>query len=372
MTDSALELDNTTVIDSDAQEEEATTIAQQEEEQEALENEKFAQMIEEIHLFDLDEDSSYTKSNVELTDKPDLNAFLVKLCRHTYGSKSSRGYKFVEDSKVALYIDTVVKSPEKWPLFAEKIAFALTKAEKKPSFEIKEGTFVIARANINERDVIIMSKLDLETYYSRTTYEKEKGLPEEKGILKSCVIFINEDGLRDEEIRLSDKNGNIANFWYEKFLDAEPLQKDDINTKKAYTLIKQVITTVCADCKEDMYGLIESLNSYFTTKKTFDFDVFLNDNIKSFNFEKVDVEKVSEALIRLKDRNKFDGQFSIELKTIKKDIKNIVQLDDGMTLQSEGNIRDKVFKTKLEGKNYLLVRTDTGLDGFKERKISSK
>ncbi|HFC9211122.1 TPA: hypothetical protein AB5F35_003592, partial [Vibrio cholerae] len=62
----------------------------------------------------------------------------------------------------------------------------------------------------------------------------------------------------------------------------------------------------------------------------------------------------------------------IELKTIKKDIKNVIQLDDGMTLQSDGNIRDKVFKTELDGKNYLLVRTDTGLDGFKERKITQK
>lgn len=367
MTDATMELEAELV-----EEVKQTDEKLSEEQKDALENEKFAKMIQEIHLFDLDEDGSYKESDADLKDKPDLNTFLVKLCRHTYGSKSSRGYKFIEGSKVALYMDKVVESPENWPVFSQKIADALTVAEKKPSFDIKEGTFVIARANINDRDVIIMSKLDLETYYSRTTYEKEKGLPEEKGILKSCVVFINEDGTREEEIRLSDKNGNIANFWYEKFLDAEPLQKDDINTKKAYTSIRQVITTSCSDSKEDMYGLIECLNSYFTTNKSFDFDDFLNDSIKAFDAEIVDVNKVADKLCELKDKNKFDGQFNIELKIIKKDIKNIIQLDDGMTLQSDGNIRDKVFKTELEGKSYLLVRTDIGLDGFKERKITQK
>lgn len=367
MTDATMELKNELIEEMMQTDEELSK-----EQKDALENEKFAEMIQEIHLFDLDEDGSYKESDANLKDKPDLNTFLVKLCRHTYGSKSSRGYKFIEGSKIASYLDKVVESPENWPVFSQKIANALTIAEKKPSFDIKEGTFVIARANINDKDVIIMSKLDLETYYSRTTYEKEKGLPEEKGILKSCVVFISEDGEREEEIRLSDKNGNIANFWYEKFLDAEPLQKDDINTKKAYTLIRQVITTSCSDSKEDMYGLIECLNSYFTTNKNFNFDEFLNDNIKAFHAENVDVNKVADKLCILKDKNKFDGQFNIELKTIKKDIKNIIQLDDGMTLQSDGNIRDKVFKTELEGKSYLLIRTNIGLDGFKERKITQK
>ncbi|RJX69481.1 hypothetical protein DZ860_14935 [Vibrio sinensis] len=367
MTDATMELESKLIEEVKQDDEELS-----EEQKDALENKKFAEMIQEIHLFDLNEDGSYKESDADLKDKPDLSTFLVRLCRHTYGSKSSRGYKFIEGSKVALYMDKVVESPENWPVFSQKIADALTVAEKKPSFDIKEGTFVIARANINDRDVIIMSKLDLETYYSRTTYEKEKGLPEEKGILKSCVVFINEDGVREEEIRLSDKNGNIANFWYEKFLDSEPLQKDDINTKKAYTSIRQVITTSCSDSKEDMYGLIECLNSYFTTNTNFDFDEFLNDSIKSFNAEIVDVNKIADKLCELKSKNKFDGQFNIELKIIKKDIKNIVQLDDGMTLQSNGNIRDKVFKTELEGKSYLLVRTDIGLDGFKERKIAPK
>lgn len=339
---------------------------------EELENKKFAKMIQELHLFDLDKDGSYAKSNVDLESKPDLNSFLVSLCRHTYGSKSSRGYKFIEGSKVASYIDKVVELPDMWTEFSQKIANALTKAEEKSSFDIKEGTFVIARANVNERDVIIMSKLDLETYYSRTTYEKEKGLPEEKGILKSCIIFINENDEREEEIRLSDKNGSIAHFWYDKFLDSEPLNKDDMNTKQAYMSIKHVITTTCAESKEDMFGLIECLNSYFTTNTSFSFDDFLDTKIKAFDAETVNVNDIAEKLCKLRDKNKFDGQFQIELKVIKKSMKNVIKLDDGMTLQSEGNIRDRVFKTKLDGKNYLLVRTDAGIDGFKERKITQK
>ncbi|MEZ9170354.1 hypothetical protein AB4122_02690 [Vibrio cyclitrophicus] len=364
MTDATLELD-TELLDT-AEQSEATI---DEAEKEELENKKFAKMIQELHLFDLDADGSYKVSDADLKNKQDLHSFLVSLCRHTYGSKSSREYKFIEGSKVASYIDKVVESPKEWTVLSQKIANALTKAEEKSSFDIKEGTFVIARVNVNDRDVIIMSKLDLETYYSRTTYEKEKGLPEEKGILKSCIIFINEDDEREDEIRLSDKNGNIANFWYDKFLDSEPLNKDDINTKQAYMSIKHVITTTCTESKDDMFGLIECLNSYFTTNASFSFDDFLDSKIKAFNAEVVDVNVVAEKLCTLRDKNKFDGQFQIELKAIKKSMKNVIKLDDGMTLQSEGNIRDKVFKTQLEGKNYLLVRTDAGIDGFKERKI---
>ncbi|MGI2116115.1 hypothetical protein ACRN9G_21315 [Shewanella frigidimarina] len=339
---------------------------------ETVENQKFEKMIQELHLFDLGQDGSYKESDVDLKNKPDLNLFLVDLCRHTYGSNSSRGYKFVDGSKVASYIDSAIKSPVEWGSVAQKIARALTVAEKKPSFEIKEGTFIIARVNVTGGDVIIMSKLDLETYFSRTTYEKEKGLPEEKGILKSCIISINNENEREGEIRLSDKNGDIAHFWYHKFLDAETLQKDDINTKTAYKSIKQVITSSCSASKEDMFGLIECLNSYFTTNTNFNFDEFLDNNIKAFDADVIDVNEVAKNLYKLRDNNKFDGQFKIELKIIKKDITNNIKLDDGMTLLAEGNIRDKVFKTELEGKSYLLIRTDSGLDGFKERKITQK
>ncbi|OLQ81483.1 hypothetical protein BIT28_14405 [Photobacterium proteolyticum] len=332
------------------------------------------ELIKELHLFDVDEVGDYSESNVDLKSKPELKSFLVELCRHTYGSNSSRTYKFVEGSKVSTYVDKIIESPESSKTFAQKIANALGTAEKKPSFEIKEGTFIFARINADDRDVIIMSKLDFENYFSRATYEKEAGLPEEKGILKSCIIEINEDNTRKEEIRLSDKNGDIAVFWYDGFLDAEPLQKDDVNTKTAYSAIKRVISRSCADSKEDMFGLIECMNAYFMTHKEFIFDEFVEQSIKTFtpSSETVDVNEIATKLTSLKEKSKFDGQFSIVLSSIKSKIRNKIKLDDGMVLQSDGNIGDKVFKTQLDDENYLLIRTDSGIDGFKVRNIVQK
>ncbi|WP_406732603.1 hypothetical protein RJD39_14775 [Vibrio scophthalmi] len=97
MTDATMELESKLIEEVKQDDEELS-----EEQKDALENKKFAEMIQEIHLFDLNEDGSYKESDADLKDKPDLSTFLVRLCPEESPNDFDKNHKFKVDAHLVM------------------------------------------------------------------------------------------------------------------------------------------------------------------------------------------------------------------------------------------------------------------------------
>ncbi|AJR08663.1 hypothetical protein C9J03_11920 [Photobacterium gaetbulicola] len=326
--------------------------------------------IKQLFIFETTTDGGYQKADIDINKKQDLLSFLVRVCRLTYSSKSSQAYNFNEDSLVSQYVDLLLSNEQiDYENVAKSIAIQLSTAENKT---VKDGTFIIARIKNSNLDSFIISKLDFEKYFARGSFELKTGLPEDNGILKSCLINIDSSGEKEDVIYLSDKNGKISLFWYEKFLMSTPVEKDSLNTQKAYTMFKDAIKrTVFKESKADFNDLVECMNGYFSTNEVFNFDGFIKNTIESYSprVSEVKIDLVVKEIIRCKNRAKLDGQFNIIVEDVRKHFKKVVKLDEGMELITKGSVKDKVFKTKIKNKYYLVIDTKVGLDEFEERDI---
>lgn len=325
-------------------------------------------VIKQLFIFEHQPDNSYKKSLVNLAKKIELNAFLIKNCQITLTSNSKQEHKFNDDSEVASLIDDLLNDINKSDETVQCIADKLSDSENQT---VKEGTFIIARVTSNNRDSFILTKLDFESYFSKKNFELTEGLPEEKGILKSCLINIK-NNKREEIIFLSDRNGSISQFWNEKFLHSSSINQDIDNTKKSYKMIIDTLKTNLSNRSLlDLNELVESTNTYYSTNTSFDFDDFVTKNIMSFtpNDKSINMSDISESLKKAKERRKCDGKFNIVLSEIRKKFKKTIILDEGMELTTFGSVKDKVFTSKIKGKTYLIIDTKQGLENFEERRL---
>lgn len=324
--------------------------------------------IQQLFMFESQAEGGYKEVDVDLSQKMDLRTFLITVCQNAYGSNSSRAYNFKADSVVSLKLNELLNNHDGNEII-KRIVEQLSAAENKT---VKSGTFIIAKIESNNRNAFLLTKIDFENYLAKGSFELKSGLPEDNGILKSCLVEINKNNVIADKIYLSDKNGKIAQFWYDKFLQSIPVEKDSLNTQKSYQIIKNSLeSTVGVISRKDYNELIECVNAYYSTKKTFVFDDFINSVIKSFtpNSPDIKVDDIAKKIIHSKNKSNIDGQFEIVIADVRKLFKRVTKLDLGMELITKGSVKNKVFKSKIKNKYYLVIDTKSGLDEFDEREL---
>ncbi|MFA0103329.1 nucleoid-associated protein [Vibrio splendidus] len=322
--------------------------------------------VKELYTCDLEENGQYLAVNAPIDKRLGLQSFLIDMCRTL---KSSKTYSFNEDSDVEVKLIGLLNAPS--IELAQSIASNLTVAEEnqRVNFEIKEGSLIIARIHNADWNCFLLVKVDFENYFKKGTYNKEAGLPEEKGILKFCLVNVNEDGSLDDVIYVADKNKVIAKFWSEKFLEAKELKNDSVNTFTAFKSIKDTIKNELKDSKPNAYELQNCAISYFLTHDKFDYSEFIDEVIKPYkstNEDKLDLKNLEEKLNKIKESksNGFDGCFDIKLPMIKSSLKRVYKLDGDIELKVNGSSSGSIFRAKLKGSDYILVKTKKGLENF--------
>ena len=323
-----------------------------------------------IEIFDLDRENGYRKSEISLEENSDLLSFLTRLSQETMNSKSSRAYRFKEDSYVAKQLLSL--NDENINCVASNISNALYQAEISSRFKTTDGSFILAKIENKDRSCYLLTKLDFKKYFEEGTYSLKSGLPEENAILKSCLVNIDKDGTFDSKIFLTDKNGKISVFWHTNFLQSTPLKNDELNTKNSYDLIQRELRKkVKKVSEEDFYGLKDCVNSYFHTKDIFSFDDFIEDTIKAYSpaNESFCIEPLLSSLNDIKDAEKFDGTFEIFKSYVKSKSREKLNINNGVTLVIEGPTNGIIYEVTHENKEYILIESRSNNGRFKRKEL---
>ncbi len=325
--------------------------------------------IETLRIYDLEHGVGYKKSNIDLSENSELLSFLIKLSQETMNSNSSRAYIFDEGAYVESELKSLLGDPD---LHSTNIADHLYEAEDKSRFKTSEGSFIIAKLKTEQRHCYLLTKLDFKKYFEEKTYRLKSGLPEDKAILKSCLVNINQDETFQDSIYLTDKNGSISYFWHTDFLGATPQRNNETNTKEVFDLVGRLLRSKVKKVSEaDFFGLKDCVNSYFNTKEVFNFDEFIEETLNSYSplNEGFTVDDFVSNLREAKRTREFDGSFEIDKTYIKKKIKETITVNDGVTLVIQGSTNDIIYEVTHDDKDYIMIENNSPRGRFNRKEL---
>lgn len=325
--------------------------------------------IETLRIYDLEHGVGYKKSNIDLSENSELLSFLIKLSQETMNSNSSRAYIFDEEAYVESELKSLLGDPD---LHSTNIADHLYEAEDKSRFKTSEGSFIIAKLKTEQRHCYLLTKLDFKKYFEEKTYRLKSGLPEDKAILKSCLVNINQDETFQDSIYLTDKNGSISYFWHTDFLGATPQRNNETNTKEVFDLVGRLLRSKVKKVSEaDFFGLKDCVNSYFNTKEVFNFDEFIEETLDSYSplNEGFTVDDFVSNLREAKRTREFDGSFEIDKTYIKKKIKETITVNDGVTLVIQGSTNDIIYEVTHDDKDYIMIENNSPRGRFNRKEL---
>lgn len=330
-------------------------------------------VIEYYSIYDVDVKEE-TCEKVELASHADgdLLKFLKKVAANTRTSSSKRQASFILNSPVKVALEKVVNNDDR-DINSEDIANMLLEAEitygikmERLNKELKKGSLVVTIFTMGTIRLLMLSKIDFEKFLEKDTLKSTLGLPEEKALLKSCLIEIDDNAMSDA-ILLADSNGAIAKYWWDEFLKSKLTFTDKENTKKAFSTLDQVISKVKNVSPEDHRDLRNNLISYFKTSKSYDHEQMIERVIGDFQpqNENVDVEGIRKKLSDVPKKAKFDGNFEIDVKEVRARAKDEYDLGNDILLITRSGT-DNIYSINKDNDTYVAVRTKMNTDKFKK------
>ncbi|RTR28528.1 nucleoid-associated protein [Shewanella atlantica] len=313
-----------------------------------------------------------TPSKTVATSQADFVAFVRELARKVNSSTSTRSFSFNGNSKVKASVENVLTAGF-LKVDTSKIAQYLYDAEttyssKYKIADIKQGSLLISRFSIGADDLLLIAKIDFESFFDKTSFKKEEGLPSEKGLLKAA-LFKLDNGLLPKQFKIADSNTSISKFWSSEFLDSSPFKSDNENTKSAFNLIIKSINRILKDSAEDKITIANSVKSYFSTKNKFDGTSFVDDVVGTYTcVGDVTVDDVRTEIMKVITSSKFDGIFNIVASEIKSKMKETYKLEDDISIVTNQGTKGRIYSKGVNGKKYVLIQSDTGYDKFPELK----
>jgi hypothetical protein len=326
-------------------------------------------------IFDIDsEQETHNKINLDNVEEDALKQFVSALAKKTVSDSSTKIAKFDDDSQALKSLSELAKQHTKTE-HLDKLAKRLLAAEISQNArsghlnKIKSGSLIIAKIKGSESEMILVSKIEFESYLAKQTFLSQQGLPQDKGLLKSCLLTIENNSIA-KKIVLSDSNSTVASFWYKDFLQSKFLKDDSLNTKIAIRELTNCLGYIKKESVDDYLDLKDRVNSYFLSHSTFEFDDFEKELLNDFKPLKaeLDIVPLQAELSKVRKVGNFDGKFTIDKAELKKRIKKSFQLDNEVTVVAKSGI-STIFKTTSDGQTYIVIKTNTSHTELKEIKI---
>jgi hypothetical protein len=327
----------------------------------------------ELKSFEIDlSKPAPTPSTVAVTSQEDFVFFVRELARKVNSSNSTRNFTFNDSSQVKISIEKILGTGF-LHVDVSNIAKYLYDAETTFSgrykiSDIKQGNLLISRFKIESDDLLLIAKVDFESFFAKTSFKKEEGLPTEKGLLKAA-LFKLDNGKLPLLFKIADSNSSISKFWSNEFLDSSPYKSDSENTINAFSMIIKSVNKVLKNSTVDKVALANSVITYFTTRSKFDAGTFVNDAIGNYTCEgDVVISDVVSEIEKVFKLNKFDGIFSIISSEIKTKMKKTYKLEDDISIVTNQGTKGRIYSKNLGGKKYVLIQSNAGYDQFPELK----
>ncbi len=255
-----------------------------------------------------------------------------------------------------------------------KIARRLGEKEKEVDDQIsrmnnhvKKGSLIQALVKKDEALIYILAKVEYMEFLDRNEADFRVGLPVEKKILKTCLIYYD-DSYEIEKIHIYDSTGSIADYWSNGLMELEEASSDTVNTLDSFKAIDKVLGREIKSSYPSDYTLIRnSLISYYNQNENFVFSDMLQKVFKNYqpNDEKLIMDNLCDKIDKLPETKKFERNFSIVPKVIRARKKRVIKITDDIDLILKDSNDDLkgIIKGIRDGNGeyYLKIRVNPGI-----------
>lgn len=268
-------------------------------------------------------------------------------------------YKFTADAAMKLFVDSFFTESIDFQAFSEGVAMSLYESMTHP--KIKGGELFVC----SFRDVLINDELvdavgifktdKKDTFLQLNETKTDNLISYFEGIdisklNKGVLIFntLEDEGYLVKVIDTLAKANEEAKFWKDNFLSLEPLKDSVYNTKTYLQLAKEFVEETMANNKYKSLDVIDKAVEYFEQEEEFRLDKFANAVFNSPDVEAQFAAKVGDCT-----------GFEIDqraVKSEKKKIRNVINLDDSIKIQLNPNHSDRnkhVISRGQEGGKYF-------------------
>ncbi|MBV7264147.1 hypothetical protein KCG43_19220 [Photobacterium sp. WH24] len=322
------------------------------------------------------ESNSVRKIDLNDANANDVLVFVKKLANDAkYGSSRRQG-SFSDTSSVKKELIASLTDDENQGSIL-KIAEQLLSCEveynsKHGNFnEIRKGSLLVSNFESEGENSILISKIDVENFFETEHLKLLKGLPQDKGVYKTCLVNVENNAL-NEEIYLSDTNSSISKFWWSTFLECEFIRDSQKNTDLAFSQLSSTLSQVNKVSPVDHAFLKGNLTSYFTTATHFDPDDMVERVVGNYEPEskEVSTDKIKKDLKKACNSGKFDTSFEIDISPIKSKLKRTIKIDDDIELKIKSGDISKIYQFEYKKSNFIAIKAKSGYGNFRKLDVS--
>ena len=143
------------------------------------------------------------------------------------------------------------------------------------NINIKTGSLFLSLVDDQECYYCVLVKVDSNDYLDEADVVRRSGLPYENKSFKQCLIKIDKVDAEITDIYLFDRNGPIADYWANKFLELDELLTNEKSTKSSFDLITNILKQSTYKVSLSDYTLLRNQTlGYFKTRGYFNVDDF--------------------------------------------------------------------------------------------------
>lgn len=234
------------------------------------------------------------------------------------------------------------------------------------NIDIKRGSLFLSLVENEEFYYCVIAKVDNSEYLDEVESTKRSGLPYEEKTFKQCFIKIEKIESEIVDIFLYDRNGSIADYWSNKFLELDELQTNEESTKKSFDLITNIIKQTTYKKSQADYTLLRNQTlGYFKTRENFNINDFYNDVFGNYKPEcdSIKLEDIKSKISKKFNEKSIDSSFTVVSSAISnRKINYNKKVNDNVVISITGydrEIRSNIKSKEINGKKILeIVATD--------------
>ncbi|WP_312650526.1 hypothetical protein [Proteiniclasticum sp.] len=326
-----------------------------------------------IHDIDIDGNQCIRKE----VNQKDASDYTQRLINEILGNPNRKEYKITSERTEVV---SIVLEASKQSLIendnADLIALRLLDKERdrqkdvnRLRIEIRRGSLFQSLIQEDDHFYYVITKIENVDILDIQDLYKKSGLPYENKSFKNCLFKIADDG-EIIQIFLSDKNGPIADYWDNLFLELEALSSDESNTESLFRIVSAKLKKEIEKISPTDYTLYRNQAlGFFKTQEKFTIDDFLNYTFGNQNPEssQLDIDKIKESISKKIIDSGTDTEFTIVSSAIKsrkfretKKINNVASIIiDGY----DEEIKTNVQSVEENGDKYIRIKS-TDLETF--------
>ena len=320
-----------------------------------------------IHDIDIDGNRCIRKE----INQEDASDYTQRLIKEILGNPNRKLYKIISERKEVV---SIVLEAAKQGIIedenADLIALRLLDKERDRQKEVERLRIEIRRGSlfqslIQEEDYFyyVITKIENVDILDIQDLNKKSGLPYENKAFKNCLFKIADDG-EILQIFLSDKNGPIADYWDNLFLELEELTSDESNTERLFNLVSARLKKEIESISPTDYTLYRNQAlGFFKTQEKFTIDDFLNYTFgkQTPESDQLDIDKIRENISKKIVDSGNDTEFKIVSSAIKsRKLRETKKVNNVASIIIEGydeEIKTNVQAVEENGEKYIKIKS---------------